>query len=395
MTTIQLPLISKPIKVTLPDIWQVQTLGVGYASALNDAGIAAALERPIVAAPLADIVRGKTRIMIVVDDCMRPTPVHRIAPLLVRQLAAAGVADSQIRFMLATGMHRAQTGRDLVAKLGREIVQRFEILSHNPYENLVFAGTSPRGIPVWVNRWVAEADVRIGISGILPHNGAGFGGGAKVIMPGVCGIETVAAHHEGVPRGTRDLERNEWRGEIETIARLIGLDWCVNVVINGCVEPAGVFAGDMVAAHRQAVALATRLYETTLPVNLDIALVSGYPMDQELAQARKAVRTVIPCVRPGGSIVLFGDCPEGAGFHALYGPGGRFHEMAKGGITRQLGDRQVWVCSPGVGPFETHQYLPDTTLVIPDSEELVARLAARHPRARVCAFRQGMLLIGK
>ncbi len=392
MSQFHLPQLSNRIQLALPDDWQVQVLSVHEARALDDAEIAAALQHPLGAAPLAEIVRGKRRVMIVADDCMRPTPVSRIAPLLVRQLCAAGVPESQIRFMLASGMHRAQTGRDLVAKLGREIVNRFEVLPHNPYENLCFVGTSPRGIPVWVNRWVVESDIRIGIGSILPHNGAGFGGGGKILMPGVCGIETVAAHHEGVPRGTRNLAENLWRGEIEAIARMIGLEWSVNVVLNGDAAPAGVFAGDMVTAHRAAVNLATNLYQTVFPSGVDIALVSGFPMDQELAQARKAVRTAIPSVRPGGSIVLFGECPEGAGFHALYGAGGRFQDKAKSGLDRQLGDRQVWVCSSGVGPFEARQYLPDSTLVFSDPNELLARLAARYPRARVCILMQGMLL---
>ena len=392
MNTIPLPLLSKSIELALPDEWQVQVLRVREARGLSDAEITAALEHPLGTAPLAEIVRGKSKIMIVVDDCMRPTPVERIASLLVRQLCAAGVAENRIRFMLATGMHRAQTGRDLVHKLGREIVNRFEILPHNPYENLVYAGDSPRGIPVWVNRWVAESDVRIGIGSILPHNGAGFGGGGKIIMPGVCGIETVAAHHEGVPRGTRELENNLWRGEIEAIVRMIGLDWSINVVLNGAAAPAGVFAGDMIAAHRQAVALATQLYKTILPAGADIAIASGFPMDQELAQARKAFRTVIPCVHSRGSVVLFGECPEGAGFHALYGAGGRFQANAKGGIAQLLGDRQAWVCSPGVGPFEARQYLPDSTIVISDPNELIARLAEQYPRARACILMQGMLL---
>ena len=392
MPIIHLPQLYRSIALTLPDDWQVQTLCVRDTRALSEAEMADALERPIAAPALAEIVHGKSKIMIVVDDCMRPTPAHRIAPLLVRQLCAAGVAESQIRFILATGMHRAQTGRDLAAKLGREIVDRFQILPHNPYENLVNVGTSPRGIPVWVNRWVAESDIRIGVSSILPHNGAGFGGGAKIIMPGVCGIETVAAHHEEVPRGTRDLNSNPWRAEIEAIARMIGLEWSINIVLNGAAEAAGIFAGDMIAAHRQAVALATHLYRTDLPRDMDIAIASGYPMDQELAQARKAVRTVIPSVRPGGAIVLLGECPEGAGFHALYGAGGRFQVKAKEGLAQQLGERQVWVCSPNVGPFEARQYLPDETRVLSDPAELVTQLAERYPRASTCILLQGMLL---
>jgi hypothetical protein len=215
------------------------------------------------------------------------------------------------------------------------------------------------------------------------------------IMPGVCGIETVAAHHESIPRGSINLESNAWRQEIETIARMIGLDWSINVVLNGESQPAGIFAGDMVTAHRKAAALATQLYKIDLPTNVDIAIASGYPMDQDLAQARKAVGTTTRCVRPGGTVVLLGECPEGAGFHALYGAGGRFQAKAKTGITKMLGDREVWVCSPGVSPHEARQYLPDSTIIFSEPKELVARLAARYPHAQACVLMQGTLLFGE
>ena len=392
MKIIRLPVLTQEIALSLPDEWQVEIREVREARALGQPELAAALDCPLGTPGLEKLARGKKRAMILVDDCMRPTPAAEIAPLVVERLLGAGLAEGQIRFMLATGMHRAQTGRDLVAKLGRDMVSRFEILPHNPYENLAYLGQSPRGIPIWVNRWVAESDLRVGIGCIIPHSGAGFGGGAKIVMPGVCGIETVAAHHEGVPRGV-GVEGNVWREEIEAIARQIGLDLVVNAVLNGQGQVAGLFVGDMVAAHRQAVALALQLYSVELPRDVDVAISSGYPMDQEIAQARKAVHLAARCVRPGGSVALLGECPEGAGFHALYGAGGRFQEKARGGIARALGDRQVWVCSPGVSISEARQYLPDSSIVIREPEELVARLAERHPRARACVLKQGMMLV--
>jgi nickel-dependent lactate racemase len=393
MPLVRLPVLSGEIQLTLPDDWQVQERRVREAPALSEREIDRAFAEPIAVPPWDVLVRGKRQATIVVDDCFRPTPAHLLAPALVRRLLDAGLAESQIRFMLATGMHRAQTGRDLAAKLGREIVEHFEILPHNPYENLVYLGTTERGIPVWVNRWVVESDLRLGIGCVVPHSGAGFGGGGKILMPGICGIETVATHHEGIPRGGPTLDANEWRQEIETIASMIGLDLVVNAVLNGRSEIAGLFVGDMVVAQRQAADLAAQLYRVDLPTDMDIALVSGYPLDQELAQARKGVVIAARCVRPGGALVLFGDCPEGAGFHALYGAGGRFQAMTKDGLSNKLGDRQVWVCSPNVTAFDARQYLPDTTRVARDPQALIAELATQYPQAHVCVLAQGTLLI--
>jgi nickel-dependent lactate racemase len=391
---IGLPVLSGEVELALPADWRLEIVQVREAPKLTDSETAAALDSPIGAPPLETLARGKKSAMVVVEDCMRSTPVNRLLPVVVDRLLAGGLREDRIRLILATGMHRAQNGADVMAKLGREIVERFEVLPHNPYENLVFLGEPARGIPVWVNRWVAESDLKIGVGGVVPHSGAGFGGGAKVVMPGVCGIETVAAHHEGVPRGGPTLDENAWRAEIETIARMTGLDWVINAVINGRAEAAGVFVGDMVAAHRKAAAFADSLYRVSLPRDMDIALVSGYPMDQEIAQARKAVRTAASCVRPGGSIVLFGDCPEGAGFHALYGAGGRFQEITRAGLANGLGDKQVWVCSSGVSTYDVRQYLPLSTILVNDSQALITRLTQQYPRARACVLKQGTLLIG-
>lgn len=394
MQPISLPVLSGEVQLALPADWRLEIVQVREARELNDLGISAAFDSPLGAPPLEELACGKKSAMIVAEDCMRSTPVERLLPGVVNRLLAGGLREDQIRFILATGMHRAQNGADVMAKLGREIVERFEVLPHNPYENLVFLGETARGIPVWVNRWVAESDLKIGVGGVVPHSGAGFGGGAKIVMPGVCGIETVAAHHEGVPRGGATLDENAWRAEIETIARMIGLDFVVNAVINGRRQAAGLFVGDMVAAHRKAAAFADSLYRVSLPRDMDIALVSGYPMDQEIAQARKAVRTAASCVRSGGSIVLFGDCPEGAGFHALYGAGGRFQEITRAGLENGLGDKQVWVCSSGVSTYDVRQYLPLSTIVVNDPQRLVGHLAEQYPQARVCVLRQGTLLIG-
>jgi lactate racemase len=392
MPLVRIPVLSQEIEIELPADWQTQVLEVREAPALCESELAASFDHPLGTAPLEEMARGKRNVIVVVDDAMRPTPAHLIAPIVVRRLLAAGVSAAHIRFVVATALHRAANGRDLIQKLGSDIVEHFEILPHNPYENLVNLGTTPRGIPVWVNRWVAESDLRIGISGVLPHAGAGFGGGAKIVMPGVCGIETIAAHHEGVPRGGNRLTGNLWRDEIEQIARMVGLELSANVVLNGQGQPAGVFVGDMVLAHRAAAALATRLYKTTLPTGMDIAITSGFPLDQEIGQARKAVRVAVQCVRPGGAVVLFGECPEGAGFHALYGAGGRCQAKAQSGIAQTLAGRQVWVCSSGLTHFAARQYLPETTIVVRDPQDLVARLAESYPRARAVVLKQGMLL---
>ena len=136
--------------------------------------------------PLKDMAIGKKQVVIIFDDLARPSPTWKIIPFILQELHKAGIQDHQIRFVAAYGTHSAMRQDDFVKKLGREIVTRFHIYSHNPYENLVDVGITDSGIPISINWEVMECDLKIGIGTLTRHDGAGFSGGAKIILPG-CG----------------------------------------------------------------------------------------------------------------------------------------------------------------------------------------------------------------
>ena len=266
----------KDLILKLPSGWDLFFSNIADANSVGDRVIEEAFASPIGSPRIAKLARCCSNIAIMVDDLTRPTPAFRVMPFIVKELKEAGVSEEDIKIVMATGAHRPQTRRDLVKKLGKSIVESIEVLNHNPYENLAFLGKTSRGTPIYVNKWVVEADLRIGVGGVYPHEGAGFGGGGKIILPGVAGLDTIERNHL-IPGQRGVVEGNANRADIEEAARMARLDVVVNLVINSRREVAGVFVGDMVKAHREGVKEAVKIYKTLVPKKFDVAIVNSYP----------------------------------------------------------------------------------------------------------------------
>jgi nickel-dependent lactate racemase len=286
---------------------------------------------------------------------------------------------------------------DFRIKVGDWVVDRYECITHNPYEHNVYVGTTARGIRVELNDEVAEADVKIVAGGIIPHQSAGFGGGAKLILPGVCSIGTISAHHESMRIGTGRcvVEGNLFRDELEETARVAGLDVVVNCVMNADIGVAGLFVGDVVAAHRAAVRAAVELYTVDAPRGVDAAIVSGFPQDREFGQSLKGMHRCPSTVRPDGTVLFVTAGTEGPGFHYL-GERARKaarHEPARPPANPAGADRHLIVYCPTAGPNEVARRIPPGASFHKSVESAVAELRARHPRATVNVFPQGAMTI--
>ncbi|GAB4518992.1 MAG: hypothetical protein Kow0047_30360 [Anaerolineae bacterium] len=317
------------LHLSFPEEWRVRSFALADAPRLDRSAIERAMDRPIDAPPLEVLARGRQWVSIAVDDISRPAPAAQLLPPILSRLERAGVNLDRVRIVLGTGTHRPMVKADIVKKIGAAAAYRLEVYNNHPWGNQVHLGTSGRGTPVYVARPFAEADLKIGVGSITPHGGPGFGGGAKVVVPGVAGIETIAAIHRPGRLRTALLEvdANELRQEIEAIVReQVGLDFIVNAVVNARREIAAVVAGDMVSAHRAGVELARALYATDMPDEpVDVAICNAYPKDTDFLQNGMALNVLRsasrPVVKPGGVVVIVTASPEGRGYHGLYGPG--------------------------------------------------------------------------
>jgi len=208
---------------------------------------------------------------------------------LLDRLATAGIPPDRVRVLVAVGGHAPLRRDELLAKLGERVVATCDVYNHHPYEDLVDLGRSRSGLPIHVNRMFVEADVRLAVGSVVPHPYAGFGGGGKIVLPGLAGIDTLEMNHRPAVTGLSGaglgvVEGNRAREEMEEIALAAGLQAVVNIVPDARRRPVGHFYGHPVAAHRAAVALARRVFRVEVEPGADACLLNAYPKDGEQLQ---------------------------------------------------------------------------------------------------------------
>src|SRR4030042_1342881 len=224
------------VKLRFPSSWEINVCYMkGHRRPpLTRQQLKDTLLNPIGTKPIRKRAKGKKEVVILFDDMTRPTRVAEIVPFVLEELKAAGIKDDQVRFIAAVGAHGALTRLDFARKLGEDVLSRFPVYNHNPYENCTFAGNTKLGTPIYVNSEVMNCDFKIGIGSILPHPMTGFGGGGKIILPGVASIDTMTAHHRDLVMklltegkdpgiGLATFEDNLMRLDIAEAAELAGL----------------------------------------------------------------------------------------------------------------------------------------------------------------------------
>jgi nickel-dependent lactate racemase len=279
-----------------------------------------ALDQPIGVPPLREWLKPGARICILFTDLTRATPNERIIPWLLGYLEAAGVKKDQITLLNQLGTHRPNTQAELEKMLTPAVVANYRVLNHEPEEEsaCVQLGVTRTGVPAWINRHCVEADVRIVTGFIEPHFFAGFSGGPKGIMPGVAHVKTVMSNHGveniGDPRSTFGVcEGNPLWEELRDIALRVGPSFLLNVSLNEQRAITGVFAGDLVQAHRAGrdFVRVSAMQKVKQPFEVVVTTNSGYPLDLNLYQGVKGMSAGARIIAEGGTLILAAECREG------------------------------------------------------------------------------------
>jgi nickel-dependent lactate racemase len=283
-----------------------------------------ALDHPIASPPLRQLIKPTDHICIAFTDLTRATPNYRIIPWLLNYVA--GHPRERITLINQLGTHRPNTDAELRQLLTPAVVDNYEVLNHEP-ENpaaLVQLGTTRDGTPALINRRLVEADVRIITGFIEPHFFAGFSGGPKGIMPGCAGLPTVmsnhGAHHIGDPRAAFGItEGNPLWEEIRDIALRVGPSFLLNVTLNEQRQLTGVFAGDLLKAHKTGCEFVrtSAMQRVKSPFDVVVTTNSGYPLDLNLYQGVKGMSAAARIIKHRGTLILACECREGvpAGSH--------------------------------------------------------------------------------
>jgi len=283
-----------------------------------------ALENPIGARPLREIVRPGERVCIVVNDITRLARTNLLLPPIVDTLNAAGVPDGDIFIVFALGIHRRQTDEERRLIVGERIFERIRSFDHISTDDasLVEIGTTSFGNRVEINREVWEAD-RIVLTGeIIYHLIAGYSGGRKSLAPGVAGFRTTTFNHRMIfdPNcRAGKLDGNPAHEDLLEACRLAEPDFIVNLVLSPEGGLIRVVAGHYDLAHRVGCREVDRMLavEIDRPYDLVVASAGGFPLDIDLRQAHKGLENACQALRPGGAILFYAECSNGAGIQAF------------------------------------------------------------------------------
>jgi nickel-dependent lactate racemase len=277
------------------------------------------LRDPLQSQPIASLVGPDDTVSILVSDITRPVPSGKIVSAVLRELRH--VPRKNMTVIIATGLHRANTQDELQMMLGPSILNEVRVINHDAFdqENLDDLGKTSRGTELFINSHVRKADRIIATGYIEPHEFSGFTGGRKSLLPGVSGADTINHNHrlENIDHPQAKigvLEGNPIHEDMVEAARMAGVDFIVNVVLNRKNRIAKVVAGDLVEAHQEGIDFYNSHARVGIDEPADIVITSsGYPLDINLYQAVKPVIAAEPFVKTGGIIILLAHCEDGFG----------------------------------------------------------------------------------
>ncbi len=325
--------------VLLPPDWPVTTLQPHFAAPIDlDREVGAALAVPLQSPRLNELVSQHARVCIVFTDATRACPDGGLVPAILNELEAAGVSDDHITLLCATGLHRASTRAEKIAKLGQAVVERYRVIDHDAARCVALQAKSRRsGLrcprirrrrepprnDTSVNLLLLNSDLIIATGVVEPHQYAGYSGGGKTVVIGCGGERTIEythgpqfLDHPGVRLGR--IEGNPFQQFVREAAAAIGLKFVVNVVLNGDGEADRGGAGHPIAVHDALIKIARSGHEVAVDQLYDLIITKvDPPKDVNLYQASRAATYIglraNPPLREGGVMIIEARCPEGAG----------------------------------------------------------------------------------
>lgn len=305
----------------LPRGWEVvnvATLQTVKAECSISRMVTDALSNPIGTPSLAELVAGKEKIVILVDDNARPTPKMALLAPLIEYLDGCGVEKSRIKIVIGAGTHPVVSRREIEETFGG-LSKEVSIVSHDCHApDLVSVGTLKITGDLRINSLVAHADLRIAVGSILPHPLAGFGGGAKAVLPGVAGYETIRNHHvalmlaEGSSTGNSDASNN-FLGEIREAGRLARLDFILNAVYDPDEDVKGVVAGHFEEAHKAGIELCRKELGIPFDQYADVTIMSSFPYTDG-PQVLKPLATSNMITKKDGTVIVLASRIKGGAF---------------------------------------------------------------------------------
>ncbi len=381
--------------------------------------LASPIGSPSLSALLAE--RKPQTVAVTISDITRPVPNKTILPPLLACLNETGIADSQVVVIIGTGMHRPSTPEEHRVLLGDDLLGRVEVIDHcgDRPETLVRVSDEP---PVSINRRFAEADFRIVTGYIEPHFMAGYSGGRKGVCPALVDLATIQRFHGhrtlADPKADSGvLDGNPCHKIALSVARRVGVDFLLNVAVTRDKQVAGIYAGDLDAAHLAGCRDVADWTSAVVSAPYDLVITSGggYPLDATFYQTVKGMCGALPALRADSTLLIASQCSEGIGSKAytdlMLACGddwrGFLASIAASNETRldqwqyqmhcrvlqRIGARRLWFVSDGV-PANLQPRIAVTPVLgqapAPQRvQQAIDTYLAKHPAARIAVIPDG------
>ncbi|MBM32347.1 MAG: hypothetical protein CL764_05765 [Chloroflexi bacterium] len=285
-----------------------------------------ALRKPINSKPLKSKLKKNKTLAISVCDITRAQPRKIILESIIEEIKEI-IHPSDITIIIATGTHRENSKEEIITMLGPEIPKICKVVNHNSRDltSLLYLGKMGNNVPVYLNKLWLEADYRITTGFVEPHFFAGFSGGAKMVSPGLAGIETVLVLHnpERIKHPNSKwgiIDGNPIQQDIRQICKETGVDFSLDVTLNKFQEITNVFAGELIEMHKEACSFSRKnsMIQVDSPFDVVITGNSGYPLDQNLYQTIKGISSAYQITKKGGKIYCGSECIDGLPNHGSY-----------------------------------------------------------------------------
>ncbi|HOP47929.1 MAG TPA: nickel-dependent lactate racemase, partial [Desulfobacteraceae bacterium] len=273
------------------------------------------LNNPIQSPLIKNCLSPSDSIAVIIEDLTRASPKRLVLEVLLKELESAHIARENIAIIIALGTHREMSSKELAATFGQKLLEQYEFINHDCHaHDLVPAGRLFTGRTVKINRRVHEAAFKIGIGSIFPHPMNGFGGGSKIIFPGVADFDSIVDHHltfafhEGT--GLGKIEGNLFYDQVCSIAEAAGLNFIVNSVLDQKDQVFDIVSGNPVHAHIAGIEKSRKIITQRFPKKSDLTIITSFPYT-EGPQIVKPLTPASMVTKEGGCIILAADCTGG------------------------------------------------------------------------------------
>jgi nickel-dependent lactate racemase len=274
------------------------------------------------------VIQPGERVLAIIPDKTRDDNTHLLFPIANEFLARRGVASFDV--LVAQGTHPPMSESQKLSKIGAtDFSGHFYDHQWNDPDELITIGELNaetveqltgglifKSVPVTINKLLAPGiyDTVLVIGGTVPHEVAGFAGGAKYFFPGVAGPElTHTTHWLGALAGIENVI-----GKVETPtrklieaaagfipARIISLNTVVSRAANGELVTYALFAGEIREAFRRAADVSRKVHirYTGRKYKRVVALLD--PHYDELWVGGKASYKLGAIIEEGGELIIY------------------------------------------------------------------------------------------